>query len=312
MAHRRSLLPILTEAREREGFLSEAAVREIGRLLELTDNEVFGVASFYPWFRFAPTPGTEPAVPSPSPVVPAVPEGDGVVVCNAARGAPVDRLLLEDEPEAVVQGLAAVARQLGFDRVVIWVDVDWPTAAERVGRAVAALTEEGLVVDVVRVPGAYMHREESAFLRAFEGRRPIAERLPEDPKVAVFTAEALAGKSASDCVEEAPADACVVARTARSLDFLARNLCGKCAVCREGTMQMAEVLRDIAEGKGKAGDVDLLVELGEALASTGSCALGRAAPNAVLSTIRSCRDEYEAHVCQKMCLSGGCTVGRDG
>lgn len=53
-ARRDSLIPILQEVQEREGYLSPAAVRQIARHLHLPASKVFGVATFYNQFRFKP------------------------------------------------------------------------------------------------------------------------------------------------------------------------------------------------------------------------------------------------------------------
>jgi NADH-quinone oxidoreductase subunit E len=53
-AHRDSLIPILQEVQELKGFLSEDAVVEIGKHLELPASKIYGVATFYNQFRFQP------------------------------------------------------------------------------------------------------------------------------------------------------------------------------------------------------------------------------------------------------------------
>ena len=70
-------------------------------------------------------------------------------------------------------------------------------------------------------------------------------------------------------------DACVVDQVKRSLSFIQNESCGKCVFCREGTIQMAEILTDMTEGRGKAHDIDLLLELGEGLKLGAQCDLGR-------------------------------------
>ncbi len=52
-------------------------------------------------------------------------------------------------------------------------------------------------------------------------------------------------------------DACMVDRARCALSFLEAESCGKCVFCREGTMQMAEILTDVTEGRGKPHDIDL-------------------------------------------------------
>lgn len=49
---REALIPILQKAQGRFGYLSEAAISDIAKLLRISENEVFGVASFYAQFRF--------------------------------------------------------------------------------------------------------------------------------------------------------------------------------------------------------------------------------------------------------------------
>lgn len=48
------LIPLLQRAQERLGYISERAVRHISRFLRMSENQIFGVASFYSQFRFIP------------------------------------------------------------------------------------------------------------------------------------------------------------------------------------------------------------------------------------------------------------------
>ena len=59
-------------------------------------------------------------------------------------------------------------------------------------------------------------------------------------------------------------------------------------------------------GKGKEGDIELLLEVGDAVKNGSLCALGGTAPNPVLTTIRYFRDEYEAHIKEKRCPALAC------
>lgn len=51
---RESLIPILQEVQERMGYLSEEAVIEVGRHLDIPASKIYGVATFYNQFRFQP------------------------------------------------------------------------------------------------------------------------------------------------------------------------------------------------------------------------------------------------------------------
>jgi NADH:ubiquinone oxidoreductase subunit E len=46
------LITILLRVQDKFGFISEKSVRRISRFLKISENQVFGVASFFPRFRF--------------------------------------------------------------------------------------------------------------------------------------------------------------------------------------------------------------------------------------------------------------------
>ena len=101
-------------------------------------------------------------------------------------------------------------------------------------------------------------------------------------------------------------DTCMVDVARYFLDFTEKDSCGQCVPCRLGTKQMLDILEDVTQGRGKPEDIDLLVELGEAIHSGSVCGLGQTAANPVLSTIRYFSDEYEAHIEEKRCPAGVC------
>ena len=53
-AKRNSLIPILQEIQESEGFLSQEAVSEVGSRLGIPTSKIYGVATFYNQFTFSP------------------------------------------------------------------------------------------------------------------------------------------------------------------------------------------------------------------------------------------------------------------
>lgn len=101
-------------------------------------------------------------------------------------------------------------------------------------------------------------------------------------------------------------DNCMVDIARFFLDFTVEESCGKCTPCREGTKRMLEILDRMTEGRGKPGDTDELVELGEMITDTSLCGLGQSAANPVASTIHFFRHEYEAHEKDKKCPAGAC------
>jgi NADH-quinone oxidoreductase subunit E len=48
------LIPILQKVQKKFGYISEEAIKNISRFLKISENQIFGVASFYSQFRFNP------------------------------------------------------------------------------------------------------------------------------------------------------------------------------------------------------------------------------------------------------------------
>jgi NADH-quinone oxidoreductase subunit F len=96
-------------------------------------------------------------------------------------------------------------------------------------------------------------------------------------------------------------DTCMVDVARYFLDFTQEESCGKCVPCRIGTRQLVEILTHITQGKGEEGDIEKLKDLAKTLNAGSLCQLGQTAPNPVLTTIRYFKDEYDAHIKEKMC-----------
>ncbi len=99
---------------------------------------------------------------------------------------------------------------------------------------------------------------------------------------------------------------CMVDVACYFLNFLREESCGKCVPCREGIERMWEILTGICEGRGQQGDIGLLEELAEVVKDSSLCQLGATSPNPVLTTLKSFRSEYEAHINNKSCPAGVC------
>jgi len=99
---------------------------------------------------------------------------------------------------------------------------------------------------------------------------------------------------------------CMVDVAKYFLAFLLDESCGKCVPCRLGIDRMLEIVTDISEGRGRPEQIPLLEELAETVRETSLCALGKTAPNPVVSTLRYFREEYMAHITEKRCPAGVC------
>ena len=90
----------------------------------------------------------------------------------------------------------------------------------------------------------------------------------------------------------------------RLVRFFARESCGKCTPCREGTTWMEMILERIIDGHGRPEDVDLLLDVCDNISvglawpprQTTICPLGQSATSPVASAIMRFKDEFEAYV----------------
>ncbi len=98
---------------------------------------------------------------------------------------------------------------------------------------------------------------------------------------------------------------CMVDVARYFLSFTCDQSCGKCTFCRVGIRRMLDILDKICSGRGALEDIDRLEELALAIQKASLCALGRTAPNPVLTTLKYFRGEYEEHV-RGVCRTGTC------
>jgi len=122
-----------------------------------------------------------------------------------------------------------------------------------------------------------------------------------DTPVSYEAMEEAGGIIGSGTVEIFDGDNCAVEMNRDIISYLQAESCGKCVFCREGTLQMADILNDIAENKGTQEDLDLILELAEGMKTGSICGLGKTAALPVLSSTSLFRDDYDAHIKDKRC-----------
>ncbi len=101
-------------------------------------------------------------------------------------------------------------------------------------------------------------------------------------------------------------DTCMVDLARYFMNFVQEESCGKCTPCRLGTKAMLDTLTRITQGLGRAGDIEYLQEVADAVKAASLCGLGQTAPNPVLTSLRYFRDEYEEHIDGKRCRALVC------
>jgi bidirectional [NiFe] hydrogenase diaphorase subunit len=92
------------------------------------------------------------------------------------------------------------------------------------------------------------------------------------------------------------------------MDFCREESCGKCVPCRVGTTQLFMLLEKITQGEATLDDLAQMERLAGMVQRTSLCGLGQGAPNPIFSTLRYFRDEYVAHIVDRTCPAGVCTI----
>ncbi len=118
------------------------------------------------------------------------------VICNADESEPgtfKDRIVMEGDPFAVLEGMTIAAVATGAQKGYIYLRGEYPFAAERLTHAIAAARKAGLLGDNIlgrglrfdielrRGAGAYICGEETALFNSIEGYRGEPRNKPPFP-----------------------------------------------------------------------------------------------------------------------------------
>ena len=103
-------------------------------------------------------------------------------------------------------------------------------------------------------------------------------------------------------------ETCVVDLAKVLLNFFRFESCGKCNPCRIGNQRAYQILTRISEGLGSLKDLDDLQDISKWLYEMSNCGLGQTAGSPLRDILKYFRAEVEAHIIQKECPAGVCTM----
>ncbi len=107
------------------------------------------------------------------------------LVCNADESEPgtfKDRVLMENDPFAVVEAMAIAAFATGCEKGFIYVRTEYPLARRRIENAISESRGLfGVELEVRRGAGAYICGEETALFNSIEGKRGEPRNKPPFP-----------------------------------------------------------------------------------------------------------------------------------
>lgn len=118
------------------------------------------------------------------------------VICNADESEPgtfKDRVLMEEHPHLMLEGMAIAAYAIGAQQGIIFIRGEYPVAAQRLQQAIQEAEKAGLLgdniqgsdfhfrIEIRRGAGAYICGEETALFEAIEGKRGFPRIKPPYP-----------------------------------------------------------------------------------------------------------------------------------
>jgi len=112
------------------------------------------------------------------------------VICNADEGEPgtyKDRLIMEGDPQSLLEGMAICAYAIGATQGYIYCRGEYPSVVKTLNAAIAQAKEKGVLgdfsIEVRMGAGAYVCGEETALIESIEGKRGEPRIKPPFPPV---------------------------------------------------------------------------------------------------------------------------------
>ena len=118
------------------------------------------------------------------------------IICNGDEGDPgafMDCCVMEGVPHSVLEGMMIAGRAIGATNGVIYVRTEYPLAVKRLGIAIKAAQEAGILgsnifgsgynfnIEIMEGAGAFVCGEETALMASIEGKRGMPMPKPPYP-----------------------------------------------------------------------------------------------------------------------------------
>ncbi|MCQ2529722.1 MAG: 4Fe-4S binding protein [Lachnospiraceae bacterium] len=109
-----------------------------------------------------------------------------------------------------------------------------------------------------------------------------------------------------DSITVIPKSSCIVDFMIKHINNAWNSSCGKCVLCREGSLQYKTICEEMVVGKAKPADLELIKETGELIKAGAYCPYGQHMPQPLIDAISLFTEEFEAHIKKKQCPAGVC------
>jgi NADH:ubiquinone oxidoreductase subunit F (NADH-binding)/NAD-dependent dihydropyrimidine dehydrogenase PreA subunit len=120
------------------------------------------------------------------------------IICNADEGDPgayMNRLLIESDPHAVLEGMLIAAYAIGASKGFVYIRAEYPLAIQRLRNAINQMEAKELIgenildsdfsfnIHIKEGAGAFVCGEETALIHSIEGERGMPQTRPPFPAV---------------------------------------------------------------------------------------------------------------------------------
>jgi NADH-quinone oxidoreductase subunit F len=95
---------------------------------------------------------------------------------------------------------------------------------------------------------------------------------------------------------------CMVKAARRIAKFYAEESCGQCTQCREGTEWLYQILTRLENGRGRKGELELLLDICANMKALTICPLSDAAAMPIESYVQKFYDEFASHIEERRCV----------
>jgi len=124
--------------------------------------------------------------------------GQKYLICNADEGDPgafMNRLLIESDPHALLEGMVIAAYAIGASQGYIYIRAEYPLAILRLEKALGQMKQYGLTgknildsgfsfnIKIKEGAGAFVCGEETSLIHSLEGKRGMPRTRPPFPAV---------------------------------------------------------------------------------------------------------------------------------
>lgn len=145
------------------------------------------------------------------------------------------------------------------------------------------------------------------------GGRTLKAIVPGGSSVPVLTADQVDVRLDFDSVAKAGSmlgsagvivmddSTCMVKAIRRITRFYSEESCGQCSQCREGTEWLYQILSRVESGKGKPGELEVMLDICTNMKGRTICPLSDAAAMPVESYIKKFYEEFDVHIREHGC-----------